>query len=180
MNTIQTIRRLSLLTVLLWASVASAYYDPQVQRWINRDPLGESGFEVIRNGRPLVRGDGPNLFCFVSNNPVNSLDWFGTAAWTFTYRCPLQLGPYACSVTGPISWPDAVANAPQLLKCLAVAMGVMNAGCCTHSERLFQLGCLDMAICLKKYASRTAPRERIDPGSWALPLGQRPHAWGPA
>ena len=39
---------LTVLALLLAAPLASAYYDPSVQRWINRDPLGESGFEATR------------------------------------------------------------------------------------------------------------------------------------
>src|SRR5208283_1670844 len=27
------------------------YYDPNLQRWVNRDPIGEVGFEVLRRGR---------------------------------------------------------------------------------------------------------------------------------
>jgi RHS repeat-associated protein len=39
------------------------YYDPKVGRWITRDPLG------------MV--DGPNVYVFVRNNPVNWIDWLG-------------------------------------------------------------------------------------------------------
>jgi RHS repeat-associated protein len=39
------------------------FYDPNLQRWINRDPLEEAG--------------GPNLFTFVANNPTTRADPFG-------------------------------------------------------------------------------------------------------
>src|SRR5207253_6846394 len=39
------------------------FYDPNLQRWPNRDPIGEEG--------------GINLYGFVENDPVNSLDPFG-------------------------------------------------------------------------------------------------------
>jgi uncharacterized protein RhaS with RHS repeats len=39
---------------------ASAYYDPGIQRWINRDPIQEQG--------------GINLYDCVGNNPINSID----------------------------------------------------------------------------------------------------------
>jgi RHS repeat-associated protein len=39
------------------------FYDPQTQRWINRDPIGEAG--------------GINLYGFVGNTPQNSLDFHG-------------------------------------------------------------------------------------------------------
>jgi RHS repeat-associated protein len=54
-------------------------YDPHLQRWLNRDPLGEPGFEAIR--RPLVNenADGPNLYTFVLNDPLNEVDYLGLA-----------------------------------------------------------------------------------------------------
>jgi hypothetical protein len=61
------------INLLLWAStlsvlfcapnLASAYYDPGVQRWINRDPGEEDA--------------GVNLYAFVDDAPLNQLDHFG-------------------------------------------------------------------------------------------------------
>ena len=64
------------------------FYDPGLQRWINRDPLGEPGFELIRHlstGRggpiPLSLGaeliPGPNLYWYVGNRPSSYTDPFG-------------------------------------------------------------------------------------------------------
>ena len=39
------------------------WYAPNLQRWLNRDPLGERG--------------GSNLYAFVANDPINSLDPLG-------------------------------------------------------------------------------------------------------
>jgi RHS repeat-associated protein len=39
------------------------FYDPTLQRWLNRDPIFEAG--------------GINLYGFVENNPVSSMDPFG-------------------------------------------------------------------------------------------------------
>ncbi len=52
-----------LLLTLASAPDALAYYDPGVQRWINRDPIQERG--------------GANLHHFVSNNPAGQVDAFG-------------------------------------------------------------------------------------------------------
>jgi RHS repeat-associated protein len=41
------------------------YYDPNLQRWLNHDPIGERG--------------GINLYRFVENNPVNRVDPLGLA-----------------------------------------------------------------------------------------------------
>ena len=39
------------------------FYDPNLQRWVNRDPLGETA--------------GGNLYAFVSADPVNDVDYLG-------------------------------------------------------------------------------------------------------
>jgi RHS repeat-associated protein len=43
------------------------FYDPLTQRWMNRDPLGEPGFESLRGSIPDVVGDGHNLYAFVQD-----------------------------------------------------------------------------------------------------------------
>ena len=43
-------------------------YDPNLQRWIQRDPIGEAG--------------GVNLFQFVGNNPLRYVDPLGLDYWT--------------------------------------------------------------------------------------------------
>ncbi len=53
-------RTLVCLVTLLAAHVASAFYDPTLQRWLNRDPVGEAG--------------GVNLYRFVENGPVGGYD----------------------------------------------------------------------------------------------------------
>lgn len=57
--------RAALLLVVLWAmpQPAAGYYDPGVQRWINRDPIGEIG--------------GKNLYSFYRNDLINRHDRFG-------------------------------------------------------------------------------------------------------
>jgi RHS repeat-associated protein len=57
------------------------FYDPNLQRWPNRDPLGESGFETVRhrnvNGAvALLILDG-DLYKFVKNGPVDHFDLLG-------------------------------------------------------------------------------------------------------
>jgi len=60
------------------------YYDPNLQRWINRDPLGESGFDTIhsissKSSRTFLRRDRMELhqYTFIENRSVNGIDSFG-------------------------------------------------------------------------------------------------------
>ncbi len=63
------------------------FYDPNLQRWPNKDPLREQGFELIykiarhknSTGRPQI-GETiveRNLYTFVNNRTVNRVDRFG-------------------------------------------------------------------------------------------------------
>lgn len=44
------------------------FYDPLTARWTSKDPIGSS--------------DGPNLYAYLHNNPINSVDRFGLASET--------------------------------------------------------------------------------------------------
>lgn len=57
---------------LLLVSSASAFYDPGLQRWINRDPVGEAA--------------GPNIFAFVDNDPAAWVDNYGLNKVTYCIR----------------------------------------------------------------------------------------------
>jgi RHS repeat-associated protein len=68
------------------------FYDPNLQRWLNRDPLWESGFENVRDRIPMRLRQfmphsellqGPNLYSFVLNNPIDYADIYGLlgGAW---------------------------------------------------------------------------------------------------
>jgi RHS repeat-associated protein len=70
---------LTLLALLTAPHLASAYYDPGVQRWINRDPVQEPGFELVRGGALwpyLNRG----AFQFVENDPLDEIDPLGLSS----------------------------------------------------------------------------------------------------
>jgi len=63
---------LALLALLSSSHKASAYYDPGVQRWVNRDPLTEKG--------------GINLYGFVHNEPTGIVDKYGRDFWPFNRK----------------------------------------------------------------------------------------------
>jgi RHS repeat-associated protein len=50
------------------------YYKASTGTWINRDPIGESGFEKIRHYPPLKLIGGSNRYIFVDNNAVGYAD----------------------------------------------------------------------------------------------------------
>jgi uncharacterized protein RhaS with RHS repeats len=62
---------LGAITFIATAEHASAFYDPSLGRWINRDPIGEAG--------------GLNLYTFVQNRPVNAVDRNGLDIWIIIY-----------------------------------------------------------------------------------------------
>jgi RHS repeat-associated protein len=53
------------------------YYDPNLQRWPNRDPLGELGFEVLPPAQPDVPEGAANAYWFVGNDPITRVDPLG-------------------------------------------------------------------------------------------------------
>jgi RHS repeat-associated protein len=62
---------LALLFLLSPTNLASAYYDPAAQRWLNRDPLGEEGLVLIGEE------GGCNLYGFDENEPLSLYDAYG-------------------------------------------------------------------------------------------------------
>jgi hypothetical protein len=83
-TTIKRLLRFLILLALFSAPhLASAYYDPGVQRWINRDLLGESGFGAARNAFSIKRApfqeaseyaQGANLYEALANSPLSVID----------------------------------------------------------------------------------------------------------
>ena len=77
---------LMLALALTVAQAASAFYNPNLGRWLNRDPLGDIGNPVVlTTPRPRLetrviaveQADGPNPYTFVHNDPLLFLDPFG-------------------------------------------------------------------------------------------------------
>ena len=78
---------LAMLTYFVALNTARAFYDPGTQRWLNRDPLGEIGFESLRkhkgfhNGRFFIRVglsvNGADPYLYLKDNPMNYIDPLG-------------------------------------------------------------------------------------------------------
>lgn len=60
-----------LLACCFLAYAAVAFYNPQMGRWMTRDPIEEA--------------NGPNLYAFCANAPVNSIDLLGLKRWIMFY-----------------------------------------------------------------------------------------------
>jgi len=65
----------------LFAREAQAFYNPSTGRWLSRDPLNELGFNLpIHSQHSFNLGEekgGINLYGFVVNSPILSIDRFG-------------------------------------------------------------------------------------------------------
>src|SRR5579875_2460278 len=63
-----------------WDSPAGLYYylyrfyDPNLQRWPNRDPLGDIGFRILMRRHGFAD---QNLYSFNGNDPLDHIDAFG-------------------------------------------------------------------------------------------------------
>ena len=78
------------LLLLTWLQTAFAYYDPGVQKWLNRDPIQERG--------------GVNLYAFVANAPPNAVDQNGLVGNPGDYvQCVVIDGRVVCMSTPPAS-----------------------------------------------------------------------------
>jgi len=53
------------------------FYEANLQRWPNRDPIGEVGFEILRGGFYHLTAGGNNRYAFLYNTPVNIVDPLG-------------------------------------------------------------------------------------------------------
>ena len=58
------------MALLSSAHTVSAYYDPGVQRWVNRDPIAETGVKLILHIITFgMEDENIDLYEFVGNNP---------------------------------------------------------------------------------------------------------------
>jgi len=70
-----------------WDSQAGLYYylyrfyDPNLQRWLNRDPLGEIAFQPLWQNQHRFMNDEQDLYEFVINSPTYRVDPDGRFGW---------------------------------------------------------------------------------------------------
>jgi RHS repeat-associated protein len=99
-------KMLVLCAALVAVFPAQAFYSPSQQRWLNRDPIGETGFERLSEGNPSVAGGGPNLYQFVRNDPVGHYDAEGLAPCNGTEiaTCQARAAKRGWTYTGCTAW----------------------------------------------------------------------------
>jgi len=79
MKTLRRFIQLCTITITFLAiQSAFAFYNPQVGRWANRDPIHEFGFLALKGGKLGFHiGSELNLYTFVGNNPNSYIDVAG-------------------------------------------------------------------------------------------------------
>jgi RHS repeat-associated protein len=50
------------------------FYFPTLQRWLNRDPVGELGFRLVQSLQPGRLSHNANLYKFLRNDPIDNCD----------------------------------------------------------------------------------------------------------
>ena len=127
-----------------------AYYDPGVQRWINRDPRGESAFEVRRIHAVVPVGllvpaellELANLYVVVRNAPVNFVDPDGlqkVCPFTicFPVPCPPHIGLGFCAALCAARHKGIPIGPPLCLACVSTDRGAFEWWGCPCSKNLF-------------------------------------------
>jgi len=95
-------------------------YDPSLQRWLSRDPIGEMG--------------GINLYGFVGNNPISGVDPFGLDSW-FTRLMDGIVSPITTPfITGPARLQGAL-SFNEMVDRLAAARGLNDKELLANLDR---------------------------------------------
>ena len=126
------------------------FYDPNLQRWLNRDPIGEKGFETVRHivsirsrtfMPPIMGLEGPNLYAFVGNNPISNADtlglsWGADYHWCLSTMDPLDLCGLKLTIIGAGTFLPRGAVGIVCRKATAALTGYclgVAAGCATDA-----------------------------------------------
>jgi hypothetical protein len=149
--------RLVLLVLLGSLCTARAYYDPGVQRWLNRDPIQEQG--------------GINFYRVVQNDPITKVDAFGLIApgegpervpggpgkgktflWFDQFIRPGPPGSkclFACHVIG--FGPGTQSNQTKLKDCTGLARARLRKAAGANDLDAWDKACEELKDCHKKY-----------------------------
>jgi RHS repeat-associated protein len=130
-----------LLLLLLSGQAAPAYYDPGVQRWINRDPVEESGFRRLHGPGPASESEEAYPYRYADNDPLYHTDAFGLMIGDYGNWCgysrsgqnggPIDQVDLACMVHDYClaTWADACTNFKECNRLFCAMVG--GADCST-------------------------------------------------
>ena len=166
----KTINRNSIIAVALFLYLwtvppASAFYAPEMQRWVNRDPIQELG--------------GVNLYLFVGNMPSRAVDYLGLARICVDCNCKgvdLSGFSYVAEKEPPNDGPKIFRQLPNPGECVE-ADGVYEPGRATKTGNLGS-GTISCAGGKPEFkynaASRMIPKNEHDGDVWPYLVRKAP------
>jgi RHS repeat-associated protein len=110
------------------------YSDPNLQRWLNRDPIGELG--------------GVNLYQFVQNNPLTDIDFLGWDGWGWLQNVGAACRKLCSSAAGA-GPANAAAGAGTSI--INGAVGVAKAGPGLTANAALAAACNPCKSCMSNY-----------------------------
>ena len=138
------------------------FYDPNLQRWLNRDPLGDAALlnATLTEDRSFMLPSeymaDPNSYSFAQNDSVNSLDAIGLISfhWPAKTRCinkwsPPINGPMMCTA---VSWKRSkTPNAGKLKMCVKYYEAALARAAATGNYGNWKWACSNLAVCYAKH-----------------------------
>ncbi len=130
------------------------------RKWPNRDPIGESGFELIRRKKPF-KNDYPNLYIFVANDPMSRLDPLGLD-WFDRYTECLDMMKWdlVCGIGTALGLPGSV-RGPGIVPIVCRKITAGTAGWCAGVS----YGCMIDAMLWTPWPPSSPPYPIAPPGS---------------
>jgi len=141
------------------------FYDPNLQRWLNRDPIGEAG--------------GVNLYAFLGNNPISFIDPLGLLEYYWDGQQMLIIYP---------SWwqfwrrkPDVYLVHPDLARKILRAKGIedtaVDAACALAALELQKKLLADQEKRQTPSANCPKPPDWTPDWEWGPPTGEKEGDW---
>ena len=150
---------LTALTLIAATQTSLAMYDPSLQRWINRDPIEEEGFQILQkvgsdgtiseNGVKLFQSaveglllapdlntstSGENLYTSIRNNSINHIDFFGLADCPCASAPPLPANSPVCDKYGDEKYPGTACSLKCFCKCAGDSAWAQKVRACLACE----------------------------------------------
>jgi RHS repeat-associated protein len=147
------------------------FYDPNTQRWLNRDPIDEIGHMVLFEGETGFspasgESDGPNLYSFVGNDPVGYVDPHGLSKATCLGSC-MVLCMVGVDVLNP---PPCVWSPPPFASIGAVWLSTYMAATMECPKGPSGKACREARKAAQKIINSLVKKIGLKAGSRAIPV----------